>query len=113
MRHVAYPLALAVGLALCACSTQPSPTAHVRPTASAAATPAPAHAVRELQDRLVGKSMTKVVDTLGEPTEVYSLEGGEAWHYANIARDSITGRPVKDVEIIFAQRTVASLDFSY
>lgn len=56
--------------------------------------------------------MAQVVKTIGKPTTVYTIDEREFWQYENGARDSITGRPIKFVEIVFRNRIVESVNFS-
>jgi len=91
--------------ALSACQTPPpAPASHRAP---------PLRPVRELRQDLVGQGMSQVLSTLGKPTEVYSVTGGETWYYENASRDSVTGRTVRYMEVVFQHRHVSSVDFAY
>jgi len=68
--------------------------------------------VRTMRTALPGKSMSQVVRTIGRPTTVYTIDEREFWQYESGARDSITGRPIKLVEIVFRKRIVESVNFS-
>jgi len=57
--------------------------------------------------------MRDVVRIVGHPRDVSTLEARETWHYEDIARDSITGRAVRSVDIVFLKRKVESVDFIY
>lgn len=80
---------------------------------SSAQSAPPLRPVRELRKNLVGKSMAEVVAILGQPSDVFSIPGGETWSYKNACRDSITGRPVRFVGIDFQKGQVAEVNFAY
>ncbi|CAN5826116.1 hypothetical protein BH09VER1_BH09VER1_41890 [soil metagenome] len=97
-----------VGVVAGTSSCQSLKTEAVKPVSSV-----PMRPVRQLRADLVGKSMEQVVAILGKPSEVYTISGGESWNYENASRDSVTGRTVHFMEIVFQKRKVTSVDFSY
>ena len=94
--------------ALTACQSPRTATA----PSTADSTP-PLKPVRELRQNLIGKTRPQVIAALGKPGEVYTIPGGETWHYRNASRDTITGRTVRFMEIIFRQNKVTTIDFAY
>lgn len=69
---------------------------------------------RKLKAKLLGKNMKEVVEIIGAPSKVYSLGGGkESWDYYDIARDEITGKPVRDLEIWFTKQVAARVEASF
>lgn len=69
--------------------------------------------VRELRARLVGKEMKHVVNVLGPPAQVFTLEQRETWQYKDAAYDPATGRTVRSLDVLFLNRRVESVNFSY
>ena len=57
--------------------------------------------------------MKEVVKILGQPSQVLTLENRETWDYRNAGYDPVTGRTVRSIEILFVDRIVASVNFSY
>ncbi len=101
-----------MALVLAGCqTTEKKRSAHV-PAADSIAM-RPKIDVRTIRTTLVGKSMREVVEALGQPTTAYTIDERETWSYEDRARDSITGRPVHFVEIIFKKRIVQNVDFSF
>lgn len=56
--------------------------------------------VRKLRARLAGKAMKEVVEILGQPSRVFTLENRETWDYKNAAYDPVTGRVVHSIQIL-------------
>jgi hypothetical protein len=73
----------------------------------------PRQDVRTLRSTLPGKKMKDVVKVLGQPSQVFTLENRETWEYNNAAYDPVTGRTVRSLDILFLDRLVASVNFSY
>ena len=73
----------------------------------------PEQDVRKLRSRLPGKTMKDVVKVLGQPFQVFTLENRETWEYKNAAYDPVTGRSVRSLDILFIDRVVAGVNFSY
>lgn len=69
--------------------------------------------VRKMRGTLVGKSMRDVVKAIGQPTTVYTIDEREFWIYEDIARDSITERSVRRVEVVFKQRIAQTVNFAF
>jgi hypothetical protein len=57
--------------------------------------------------------MREVVKILGQPSQVFTLENRETWEYRNAGFDPVTGRTVRSIEILFVDRVVARVNFSY
>ena len=57
--------------------------------------------------------MKDVVRVLGQPSRVFTLENRETWEYRNAGYDPVTGRTVRSLDILFKDRVVASINFSY
>jgi hypothetical protein len=100
-------------LAMGACQTVPDPQHHPDAGPANSLSMRPKQDVRVLRTTLTGKSMRDVVRIVGHPRDVSTLEARETWHYEDIARDSITGRAVRSVDIVFLKRKVESVDFIY
>lgn len=73
----------------------------------------PKQDVRRLRSMLPGKKMKDVVKVLGQPSQVFTLENRETWEYKNAAYDPVTGRTVRSLDVLFVDRLVASVNFSY
>lgn len=73
----------------------------------------PKQDVRKLRSTLTGKKMKDVVKVLGQPSQVFTLENRETWEYKNVAYDPVTGRTVRSLDVLFVDRLVASVNFSY
>ncbi len=69
--------------------------------------------LRTLRTTLPGQSMREVIRILGQPTEVFTIDGRESWRYDNAVRDSVTDQPVPYLEIVFLKRKVVTVNFSY
>ena len=69
--------------------------------------------VRKLRASLPGKQMKDVVRILGKPSQVSTLEERETWDYKNAAYDPVTGLPVRSLQVLFVNRRVDSINFSY
>jgi outer membrane protein assembly factor BamE (lipoprotein component of BamABCDE complex) len=69
--------------------------------------------VRKLRATLTGKAMNEVVEILGQPSQVFTLEHRETWDYRDAAHDPVTGRTVHSIQILFVNRRVNSVNFSY
>jgi len=106
-------LFLIAGAGLMGCSQR---EAAVESPAATVAEEAPVRRadVRELRKTLPGASMSQVIKTLGKPSEVFTLDKErETWGYRDTVKDSITGSDVKFLEVLFADRVVRSVSFSY
>ena len=84
-----------------------------RASAGIASAERPKSDVRKLRTTLTGKSMQDVIRMLGQPTDAYTLDEREIWNYQDTVRDSITGRPVHFLEIVFKKRVVQTVNFSF
>ena len=73
----------------------------------------PKQDVRKLRSTLTGKKMKEVVKVLGQPSQVFTLENRETWEYKNAAYDPVTGRTVRSLNVLFVDRLVESVNFSY
>lgn len=70
--------------------------------------------VRDLRNSLPGKPMHQVLAILGQPTEVFTLDPQrETWGYRDVVKDSVTGRDVKFLEVLFSDHKAQSVSFSY
>ena len=70
--------------------------------------------VRDLRKTLPGTPMHQVLAILGQPTEVFTLDPQrETWGYREVVKDSLTGRDVKFLEVLFSDRKAQSVSFSY
>jgi hypothetical protein len=68
---------------------------------------------RKLRTQLTGKPASDVIKAIGKPDKVYSLEFSESWDYSNAAIDSITGRPVRNLEVWFKDGVVDNICANY
>jgi len=83
------------------------------PPAAATTAPRPSHNIRTLRAELPGLSMREVVRKIGRPSQVFTIGARETWDYHNIAFDPVTGRTVSFLELVFQDRRVQSVNFSY
>jgi hypothetical protein len=73
----------------------------------------PKQDVRKVRSMLTGKQMKEVVKVLGQPSQVFILENRETWEYKNAAYDPVTARTVRSLDVLFVDRLVESVNFSY
>lgn len=66
-----------------------------------------------LRTALPGKSMKDVVAMLGSPPNVFTIDEREIWNYGSVAYDSITHKNAKTLELVFFNRRVQSVNFSF
>ncbi len=112
--HVSLALAaLLPGLVGCQGSGSRSSSVAVASSSSASLVQRPKPNVRELRETLVGKEMRQVVKVLGQPAQVFTLEQRETWQYRDAAYDPATGRTVRSIDVLFLNRRVESVNFSY
>ncbi len=69
--------------------------------------------IRSVRETVPGQSMPQVLTRLGKPTRVFTVDGRESWEYRNAAWDPVTKRTVTFVEVLFRDRRVESVNFSY
>lgn len=57
--------------------------------------------------------MKDVIAMLGSPPDFFTIDDQEIWNYGNVAYDSITHKNTKTLELVFVNRRVRSVNFSY
>jgi outer membrane protein assembly factor BamE (lipoprotein component of BamABCDE complex) len=109
MRKAKFATLVLALLSVIGCQT----TETVAPLRQTTTDPAPRVVdVRKMRATLPGKTMPQVLKTIGKPATVYTIDEREYWQYEDAARDSITGQPIKHLEIVFRNRIVESVNFS-